>query len=104
MHTITSWQALAQKILRRDKHTCQECGTTERFRQEKWGTCMDGSPYYQSKSNLEVDHIIEVSDGGNQWDSKNLQTLCVKCHKKKTKASHRMRKLGKNQRKLTESL
>lgn len=34
---------------------------------------------------LEVDHIHAITNGGNQWDIGNLQTLCHKCHAEKTK-------------------
>jgi len=31
-----------------------------------------------------VDHIREISDGGAQLDSSNLQSLCSACHAAKT--------------------
>jgi len=31
-----------------------------------------------------VDHIIEIKDGGDPYDLNNLQSLCNKCHAKKT--------------------
>ena len=34
---------------------------------------------------VEVDHILAVALGGEMWDEKNLQVLCRKCHKIKTK-------------------
>lgn len=34
---------------------------------------------------FDVDHIIAIVNGGEQWDEKNLQVLCQPCHKKKTK-------------------
>lgn len=33
---------------------------------------------------LEVDHILPISKGGEEFDSKNLQTLCKNCHQTKT--------------------
>jgi HNH endonuclease len=39
---------------------------------------------------LTVDHIWEKTDGGNN-DSRNLQRLCVKCHRIKTLISQLMR-------------
>ena len=35
--------------------------------------------------NVEVDHIKAVALGGGMWDINNMQTLCVGCHKLKTK-------------------
>ena len=32
----------------------------------------------------EVDHIIEIEDGGEVWDIDNLQSLCKRHHKIKT--------------------
>lgn len=32
-----------------------------------------------------VDHIRERSDGGEDYDFDNLQSLCRSCHEKKTK-------------------
>lgn len=40
---------------------------------------------------LEVDHIINIAEGGTDDDS-NLQALCIPCHKAKTareSAAHR---------------
>lgn len=34
---------------------------------------------------LNCDHIIPICLGGAEFDEDNLQTLCVECHKKKTK-------------------
>ncbi len=51
-----------------------------------------------------VDHIIAVVNGGDMWDEENLQTLCVDCHKKKTKEDMMERKRNKiKTRKLNES-
>ncbi len=33
----------------------------------------------------EVDHIIPIRLGGSKLDVKNLQYLCSRCHRKKTK-------------------
>ena len=40
---------------------------------------------YRWRSFFEVDHITAIKNGGDMWDKKNLQVLCVDCHKKKTK-------------------
>ena len=42
-----------------------------------------GDPY-EHDLGLEVDHIERVADGGHPFDPANLQTLCSRCHQKKT--------------------
>jgi len=45
----------------------------------------DTNPMWGSWSTLwHMDHILEYADGGT-LEPENLQTLCVACHKKKTK-------------------
>ncbi|WP_111891608.1 HNH endonuclease [Acinetobacter sp. MB5] len=63
------WRRLKDKIHLRDEWACQCCGrvTTE----------------------LELDHIINVAQGGTD-DESNLQSLCVECHKKKTQKESRL--------------
>lgn len=39
----------------------------------------------KSKNQLQVDHIIPVAITNKTFDKNNLQTLCVKCHREKTK-------------------
>ncbi len=51
-----------------------------------------------AEERFEVDHKLAVSLGGDMWDKKNLQVLCVKCHKVKT--SEDMKKLKAKRRKL----
>ena len=58
---LCHWPAIRRLVLRRDKHKCQICGG--------YGN--------------EVDHIVEVMDGGKSVPG-NLRTLCHSCHKKKT--------------------
>lgn len=31
-----------------------------------------------------VDHIKALKDGGDPWDDSNLQSLCARCHNRKT--------------------
>lgn len=31
-----------------------------------------------------VDHIVELNDGGDPFDERNFQALCIACHNKKT--------------------
>ena len=58
------WDKLRQLVLRRDKHVCQCCGTDKK---------------------LTIDHIEAKCLGGAWGDAINLQSLCFRCHKMKTK-------------------
>lgn len=65
------WRRKRESILIRDNYTCSVCGLTTK--------------------DLEVDHIVNVAQGGNDEDS-NLQAICIPCHKAKTareSAAHR---------------
>ena len=57
----------------RDSFTCQECGLHP-LREDK--------PWLPDISQLECDHIIPLARGG-QTEMSNLQTLCMKCNRKK---------------------
>ncbi len=57
------WRRKRDAILLRDKYTCQACGVVT--------------------SELEVDHIVNVAQGGSDDDA-NLQALCVPWHQAKT--------------------
>lgn len=65
-HVLTTprWQALRHVILERDGWACRACGTR--------------------RGRLEVDHIRSVRTGGAPYDPANLQTLCSRCHTRKT--------------------
>lgn len=43
----------------------------------------------------EVDHIIEIEDGGDPFDWDNLQHLCHACHNRKTAEEARKRRRRK---------
>jgi 5-methylcytosine-specific restriction endonuclease McrA len=42
---------------------------------------LNGNPF--DESGYEIDHIIELSNGGSNEDT-NLQALCIMCHRVKT--------------------
>jgi 5-methylcytosine-specific restriction endonuclease McrA len=52
----------------RDRYTCRLCGTRRRARE------------------LDVDHIVEIARGGAALEYSNLQTVCRRCHRAKTRA------------------
>lgn len=49
-----------------------------------------------------VDHIKEISDGGDLWDWDNLQSLCNACHNTKTGLVKRARNRKTNIKKLSD--
>ena len=46
--------------------------------------CEHCESYGIAKAVEEVDHKIEIEDGGAIWDIENLQSLCKQCHLVKT--------------------
>lgn len=98
-----SWPEFRAKILARDKYTCVKCGhrpTTvhdlwadKKYIKKSYGdkfiafTVWHGKPAVTivADSELIADHIVPIAMGGPQWDEKNVQTLCLKCNKIKTK-------------------
>lgn len=60
------WRLLREKILLRDRYTCQHCGLVS-----------------MQKGVMECDHIVNVAQGGTD-DPNNLQILCKDCHKLKS--------------------
>lgn len=64
------WRELRLKALERDKYRCQNCGKVGKF---------------------EIDHIEPLRAGGEFWNLDNLQTLCRRCHFKKTAAENETR-------------
>lgn len=91
MYVTYNWPELRMKALKRDKFTCVKCGKKPKgkvmdTRLDKHGRW----EYYWKESNdnsseLIGDHIIPIALGGDQWDLKNIQTLCLSCNKIKTK-------------------
>lgn len=59
---------LRKRILSRDNHTCQKCGV-----------------HRSDNVRLEVDHITPVAEGGTDAEE-NLQVLCSRCHRRKTRS------------------
>ena len=60
------WEMVRAVALKRDGHMCVQCAANGQYREAK-----------------EVDHIVPKSQGGSD-DLDNLQSLCKKCHDKKT--------------------
>lgn len=61
-----SWNMTRSYVLKRDKHTCLKC--------------------HKKGGRLEVDHILPIVEGGQEFDLNNLRTLCHDCHAQETAA------------------
>lgn len=70
---IFLWDSTKYKVLKRDNWTCAKCGWQSESKKS-------------NNHGLVVDHIVPIAIGGEQWDLNNLQLLCTKCNKEKTKA------------------
>lgn len=69
---IYGWQDLRMKAFVRDNFTCVLC--SKKVIKDAYGTYA-----------LVGDHILPISLGGEEWDLKNVQTLCLECNKEKTR-------------------
>jgi 5-methylcytosine-specific restriction endonuclease McrA len=74
IYDSTAWRKHTRPaVLVRDAFTCAMC-----------------SKLFKS-SELIVDHIIEIKDGGDKFNKSNLQTLCIGCHNIKTSDERKKR-------------
>ena len=71
-----TWMAIRAKALARDRGLCQVCAASGRLRLAS-----------------EVDHVIELADGGTDAMG-NLQAICAPCHRAKSDAAQRARRTG----------
>ena len=66
------WIALRREVLHAARYQCAGCGRV------------------RPVNRLEVDHVVPIHRGGDQWDRGNLQVLCKSpCHRDKTRAERR---------------
>jgi len=96
-------------VFERDKGVCVKCGVDAEYIRQAFGrlwaraedrwndVCRvsraahkSGWPKNTDRSWWEADHIVEFSEGG-QTVLSNMQTLCYRCHKAKTRAWHKNR-------------
>ncbi len=80
---IKDWNTIRAQVIDRDGRRCVACGAGQR-RVE-----ISGGWVWSSEPRLEVDHIVEIQDGGPEFDPANLRTLCRACHLAKTNARRR---------------
>ena len=85
-----------RQLVARDGATCRRCGAADRIIWRNGGVYSSAADLPGSTrhtrvfpcSNLDVEHIVALSDGGANALS-NLQLMCVDCHKKKTAVERR---------------
>lgn len=68
-------------VWKRDRGVCAGCGAVGPRK---------GVGRREEATGWEVDHVVELADGG-KGDLSNLQTLCVACHARKTAENRRRR-------------
>jgi len=76
--TGKQWGLIRARILQRDNGLCQ---------------CEECQAALAPKVATEVDHRVELADGGSNADS-NLQSLAKECHERKTEAARLARLRG----------
>lgn len=72
---VVWWNDIRRKVRRRDKYLCQPC---KRKGIETRATA--------------VHHIVEIQDGGAEFDEANCESICSPCHKAITKLNREKRK------------
>ncbi len=82
---VRDWKITRAKALERDGHACVNCGAAQK---KRWDPLSDAW-LWSDKPKLEADHIIEIRDGGAEFDLSNVRTLCHRCHVAKTVARTR---------------
>lgn len=84
------WQFFKLKAFERDNYSCVKCGEKPLEKTYEGKMVSD-------TSKLIGDHIIPISIGGEEYNLKNVQTLCEKCNKIKTKRDFKKIALYKKQ-------
>lgn len=72
------WANFRFKVFTRDQYKCLKCSYVAPFE-----LSYDRKKY--DVRFLAADHIVPIAIGGEEYNLKNLQTLCVDCHKIKTR-------------------
>jgi len=85
-YVFVGWQQIRDKIFQRDNFTCKICNYKAQNKEVTKEIC--GRTFVERlhpNAQLDADHIIPISIGGDEWSFENIQTLCKQCHKAKTK-------------------
>lgn len=101
-----------EQVFVRDRGVCKSCGLdTEELKQMMYRVRneLGEDPYLKlvgkykqmgykfdlERHFWEADHIRPVDWGGGSCDLSNLQTLCLRCHKNKTRKQRRLKRRGR---------
>jgi len=66
LYATSRWRKYRRSYLMKQGGICEQCGATP----------LD--------SHLHLDHIKPLADGGDPFNTLNLQVLCIQCHGRKT--------------------
>ena len=91
------WQFFKLEAFERDNYSCVKCGKKPTQKTYEGKIIPD-------ISKLIGDHIIPIAIGGKEYNLDNVQTLCIKCNKIKTKEDMKKIALYRKQSKLQEVL
>ncbi len=89
---VQDWKRVRREAIERDGHKCVNCGTAEILKKVAGYDPETGAievEVHAGGARLEVDHIVEIRDGGAEFDLSNVRTLCHGCHVAKTVARTR---------------
>ena len=66
LYSDNKWRKFRLNVIRRRGGECAKCGATPEGKE------------------LHLDHIVPLVQGGERWDTSNIQILCRRCHGIKT--------------------
>jgi len=87
-------ESIKKAIAGRQNYQCANSPGSNRIPRYKCDRWLIGGGNF-NQSGYDIDHIIEVADGGGN-DITNLQALCPGCHRVKTNTSSRNRVVSRN--------
>jgi 5-methylcytosine-specific restriction endonuclease McrA len=104
-----------EQVFLRDKGVCAVCKLdTEKLREILYAIRIQSEEHYQQLTVLyrlkygfgfnlaahffEMDHILPVAQGGGSCGLENLQSLCLPCHRDKTREQMRAKRLRRKGR------
>jgi len=73
---IKMWKIMRERTLKRFNYKCNKCG--------------NGPSKENCYSDMIMDHIIAIGNGGLAFDEANVQLLCINCDSEKTSSDLRL--------------